>query len=752
MNILLVNPPMPLEADFIDYPYFANLGMLQHAAVLESRGHTVLTADAFAAKESDAYPAEAGRLLAGCRIQTLLSPFRRHDFDAVVLCLSVFHKPFIKHPVTAGAVKMLRDMFPRAVLIAVDAYFGGMHYIGYAPETFFRNYPAVDFLIQGESEITLARILESPDLAGAFPRAQAGDSRDVLLDTLPQPAWHLIRMNLYWDFLSRFFHSTGRYEDFKGTRRVLPILTSRGCRYNCSFCCQTAGGRRVRYRVYSLEYLHDYLKHLKARHRLEGIVILDGLANGDGFMQRLELIESLSLKVFFINGLRADLLRPAHIRKLSHITPSLTVSAESASARVRNEILRKQLSLESVEQTAARCRKNRLPLRIHYMVGVPGETPRETNATLEHACKMAEDFGAEPLLQMCVPLPGTSLHAAHAQLLPAPAAPEEITYASFSPKSIGRDETRHSEFLQKAMRAYLLRQDNRRPKRLILNLTYHCNNHCEICAVGGRPVRHLPMARCLRLLSEYYGLGVRNADFDGGEPTLHPEFLKLLRAARNMGYEGINVSTNGRTMASRELASRLLLGGVTGVLITLYGHTAEIHEKTTQVPGSFDETLQGIRNTLRLKPDRIAFGVNTVVTKHNYRQMETFMDFLRVLGVPRLNVQFLTPFGHAGKAHCPPMEAASARLSAALLQSSGGLEVRILNLPPCRMPEHEDSVLADAGKYGRHMAFVNAPPENLGKYLSRRRARRGECEDCAFRIVCGGFYDFSRSGESKTSG
>jgi hypothetical protein len=45
MRVLVIHPPMSVARDFIDYPYFANLGAVQLAAVL---GDGVELIDAFA--------------------------------------------------------------------------------------------------------------------------------------------------------------------------------------------------------------------------------------------------------------------------------------------------------------------------------------------------------------------------------------------------------------------------------------------------------------------------------------------------------------------------------------------------------------------------------------------------------------------------------------------------------------------------------------------------------------------------------
>jgi len=47
-RFLFINPPLVLDDDFIDYPYFANHGMLACAGLAARSGAEVVVHDAFA--------------------------------------------------------------------------------------------------------------------------------------------------------------------------------------------------------------------------------------------------------------------------------------------------------------------------------------------------------------------------------------------------------------------------------------------------------------------------------------------------------------------------------------------------------------------------------------------------------------------------------------------------------------------------------------------------------------------------------
>ena len=72
-------------------------------------------------------------------------------------------------------------------------------------------------------------------------------------------------------------------------------------------------------------------------------------------------------------------------------------------------------------------------------------------------------------------------------------------------------------------------------------------------------------------LVKYREQGLFMVDFDGGEPTLNPELIPLIRDARRMGYTRLNVTTNGRMCAYENYAAKLVNSGLTTLLFSVHG-------------------------------------------------------------------------------------------------------------------------------------------------------------------------------------
>ena len=95
-----------------------------------------------------------------------------------------------------------------------------------APESLIDN-PAIDYLVQGEGEISFPALLASLARGESSPRLIHGQPPD--LDALP-----LIDRELF-DVRAELDHSF--YPGVLGLEpSLVTIVAGRGCSYNCSFC------------------------------------------------------------------------------------------------------------------------------------------------------------------------------------------------------------------------------------------------------------------------------------------------------------------------------------------------------------------------------------------------------------------------------------------------------------------------------------------------------------------------------------
>lgn len=136
---------------------------------------------------------------------------------------------------------------------------------------------------------------------------------------------------------------------------------------------------------------------------------------------------------------------------------------------------------------------------------------------------------------------------------------------------------------------------------LYLNLTYRCNSRCLFCAADVKykyKPRDIPLALLTRLVGEKQYARI---DLSGGEPTLHPDILEIVKICRAHADQ-VAVLTHGRRLRDRGFTEKLLDAGSNLLVIPLYGAEASQHDYISQVNGSFRQTLKGLENLKNLAP------------------------------------------------------------------------------------------------------------------------------------------------------
>jgi MoaA/NifB/PqqE/SkfB family radical SAM enzyme len=739
---LFVNPPLVLGRDFVDYPWFVHFGLLGAAARAMKAGADVRLADAFDLPGSGAFPHADGTWL-GAPLAELIDVLPPGDFDAVVLGLSPFLRPGAPDAHAVELVRELRRRYPGSALVGADCHPGGMHYIAYDGASALAALDGLDAVVRfgGES------VFGDPErLVALKGTGRVVDDPDLLPDPV-FPALDLLDGRRYGTFLWRTF-ADGRFANpFGIDAATRPFMASTGCPHRCTFCSSNPGwraGGRKPHRAVPLSQVEAWAYLASRGLGARKLFVMDDVANlRSDFEDLLDVFNRLDLRYEFPNGLRADRLTPGAIARMKDRVSVLSLSAESASAEHLAGPIGKRQDPDAVRRAVAWAAEAGVPTMVHYIIGFPWETPADVNATLAMAWDLFERHGARPAVQFATPLPGTDLwdRCAEMGLLSEGVATADSGVRfqhepSFTPPAIP------DGWLQAARRSLDLKVDAAAERKVIINITYECINNCRFCAIANRVRRGIPFERLDAILQEHRAQGTEALDIDGGEPTLHPDLHRTLARAVELGYTRINVTTNGRRLADPEAARALLATGLTSLSISLHGDIARVHDALTGVPGSFQETMAGIRNSLDALAPGQDFGVNVTITRDNVDRLERLVARVHKMGVRKVNLQFLTPFGAAQRDLLPDPDTATKAVARVLDRFGSRMTIFIVNAQFCQLPGYEAYLAADVQKLGRTMVFVTDQEVNLFDYLASRRVRRDVCRDCAYALVCEGFFEF----------
>lgn len=185
----------------------------------------------------------------------------------------------------------------------------------------------------------------------------------------------------------------------------------------------------------------------------------------------------------------------------------------------------------------------------------------------------------------------------------------------------------------KAVRANRLLHD------VTLELTYRCNLDCFYC-YNDRDQQGTPLslAQYRVLLEDLARMQTLFLMLTGGEPMIHPHFFDIGNMTRELGFV-VRIRTNGHLLDPRNVERLLREVEPYTVEVTLHGATAEVHDRQTRVPGSFDRLLGNLRHA-RSAGLRCATVVTP--TAWNEHQIEAMIALGDELGAP---LRFQGPVG-----------------------------------------------------------------------------------------------------------
>jgi len=179
-------------------------------------------------------------------------------------------------------------------------------------------------------------------------------------------------------------------------------------------------------------------------------------------------------------------------------------------------------------------------------------------------------------------------------------------------------------------------------KKTVIITGYSCNNNCKFCIDANK--RNLPEKTTEEIISEMVDSRSRGRTYleiIGGEQTIRPDFVYLVETAKKIGFRNIVMATNGRMLAYKAFAKKVIEAGITSIIFSIHGHKPELHDSLTRSNGSFKQLLSGINNIKSLGFKNI--GSNTTIVKQNYKHLPTIARFIYRKGIRNAEFIFADP-------------------------------------------------------------------------------------------------------------
>lgn len=271
---------------------------------------------------------------------------------------------------------------------------------------------------------------------------------------------------------------------------------------------------------------------------------------------------------------------------------------------------------------------------------------------------------------------------------------------------------------------------------LELTPDYRCNHRCLGCgAIDGGPA--LDARAMVRAMAEARREGVAQLWIGGGEPTLRPDLLPLVREAKRRGFSRIRLQTNGAMLAYEDFVARLADAGLTEVSFSVKGPDAATHDHFSRAEGAFELLLRGIDH---VRTQGLAAEADLLVYRSTSARIPAMVRELHARGVGRFRVWMMAPDASDPEALAeePRWSEVAAGVEAALALglSEDPEHVVSLHSPPCTLDDPRARFYAPALGLVVHDAsghrFRLEDSEIEGGTFTPR------CEGCGLRDRCNG--------------
>jgi len=249
-----------------------------------------------------------------------------------------------------------------------------------------------DFLIQGEPEAAVMRLVAGERLAGKVVSEELPD-----LDGLPFPRWDLLN-----EHRLRF----GVPYSGRPAGGGLSVLASRGCPEFCTYCPHRilAG-----YRTRSVDNLVDELAYLCELYPRPYIIFRDPLFTEfrERTLEIADAIEARGLELTFECETRLDRLDAAVLDRLHAVgLRAISFGVESVSAETLKKVGRRPIPQEQQRMVVNHCRQLGIVTAAFFVLGFLHDNWDSIGATIDYAVDLSPTVAQ---FKWLTPYPGTPL-------------------------------------------------------------------------------------------------------------------------------------------------------------------------------------------------------------------------------------------------------------------------------------------------------------------------------------------------------
>jgi len=284
---------------------------------------------------------------------------------------------------TQRTIAALRDIDPNLTIIT-----GGPHV------TATQDLDRADYALLGEAEYTLPKFITAlysgaglNELASIPGFRYFNQSAETKLPHEPIKDLDSLGLPNYDAMLLRMYQDTGTYRYRTGEQKQAPILATRGCPFECSFCsAPVLSGRTIL--KHSIPYLLELLLHLRKEFDVTHVNIVDDnftfvVNYAKKFCEMvLQNRDKLGPMTFATpNGIRVERSDAEMFKMMKAAGWSRVIFAPESGSQRMVDIMAKHLDLDVIPSRMQMARDAGLEIEAFFIMNYPGETAEDVELT-----------------------------------------------------------------------------------------------------------------------------------------------------------------------------------------------------------------------------------------------------------------------------------------------------------------------------------------------------------------------------------
>jgi len=306
----------------------------------------------------------------------------------------------------------IKKLYPNCIIVV-----GGEHPTA-LPENTLQKNDSIDVVVLGEGEETFLNLIECIDknldyrnVKGIAYKNENGNiimnerrTRITNIDDIPYPDWDNWSINEYID-----------HQQITGVNlgRGIPILGTRGCPYDCTFCSNDRMWTK-RFIMRSPKNLVDEMEFMKKKYNVTAFSFMDStfIINNKKIIDFCEELIKRDIGVSYQlpAGTRCEAINQELVNFLAKSgLEKLSLAPESGSEEIRN-IIKKKINYKKFIEVVKMLSKSKISVGCFIVIGFPEDNKKTIWQTIQLIFKLAALGVDDITVSQFTPYPGSVLY------------------------------------------------------------------------------------------------------------------------------------------------------------------------------------------------------------------------------------------------------------------------------------------------------------------------------------------------------